>query len=430
MDATTWEGLRLRDDDDGFEDIEDTVIRRPRAALSSDRVAAALDDTVIRGRTDDGAAVDDTVVRPGPSVPAMPGASAGVDDDVLGDTVLRPALGLRPVSGSSDGVDGDALGDTVLRPVSHVRPAPGPSDDVDGDPLGDTVLRPASALPPLPPLPPQPGASDGVDDPHGDTVVRRLPPVPGASPDAHDDPFGDTVIRPLPPVPGLGVGGAPARGAPDAADSDATGTNATDTDATDTDATDTDATDTDAADTDAEATVVRAPGRPPTRPGAAGGAAPGLPSAPTERTAKVPSIRIGDQLFRLDHPVVIGRRPSLPRITRGPEPELVTVRSVHGQVSSSHVRLHAEGEAVVVQDLRSTNGTVVRPAGAPAYRMPSGASIVALTGTVVEIGDGNAIEVLSPYLRVAPTADGSAPVPPWPSDQQAHGTPRPTRERS
>jgi hypothetical protein len=228
------------------------------------------------------------------------------------------------------------------------------------------------------------------DDDIEDTVIRR----PRRSPvgDRAADAIGDTVIRP-------GRGGSGQAPAP---------------------------TD----DVDTDDTVVRVPARPGAGAGPFVGAAPGLPSVPADRTARVPSIRIGDRTFRLDHPVVIGRRPSLPRVTRGPQPELVTVRSAYGQVSSSHVRIHAEGEAVVVQDLRSTNGTVVRPAGAPAYRMASGASIVALTGTVVEIGDGNAIEVLSPYLRVAPTAEGLPPVPPWPSDQTAHGTPRPTRERS
>lgn len=240
--------------------------------------------------------------------------------------------------------------------------------------------------------------ADAIDD----TVIRGAAPVvPGPDSDPDPDPgsddgvLGDTVIRPAP--------GAPGQPPPAVVD------------------------------VDPEDTVVRVPARPGAGASPFVGAAPGLPSVPavpTAPTARVPSIRIGDRTFRLDHPVVIGRRPSLPRVTRGPQPELVTVRSAYGQVSSSHVRMHAEGEAVVVQDLRSTNGTVVRPAGAPAYRMASGASIVALTGTVVEIGDGNAIEVLSPYLRVAPTAEGLPPVPPWPSDQTAHGTPRPTRERS
>lgn len=258
------------------------------------------------------------------------------------------------------------------------------------DDIEDTVIRRPRRSP----------AGDRTADAVGDTVIRGAGPVlPGAGPDsapgADDGVLGDTVIRP--PV------GAPAE-APAAVD-----------------------------DVDPEDTVVRVPARPGAGAGPFVGAAPGLPavpSVPAAPAARVPSIRIGDRTFRLDHPVVIGRRPSLPRVTRDPQPELVTVRSAYGQVSSSHVRMHAEGEAVVVQDLRSTNGTVVRPAGAPAYRMASGASIVALTGTVVEIGDGNAIEVLSPYLRVAPTAEGLPPVPPWPSDQTAHGTPRPTRERS
>ncbi|MBF4593049.1 FHA domain-containing protein [Curtobacterium flaccumfaciens] len=261
------------------------------------------------------------------------------------------------------------------------------------DDIEDTVIRR-----------PRRSLGDRTADAVDDTVIRGAGPVvpgagsgsvPDSDPASDDGVLGDTVIRPA-----AGATGQP----PSALD-----------------------------DVDPEDTVVRVP----TRPGAGAspfvGAAPGLPAVPAvpaAPTARVPSIRIGDRTFRLDHPVVIGRRPSLPRVTRGPQPELVTVRSAYGQVSSSHVRMHAEGEAVVVQDLRSTNGTVVRPAGAPAYRMASGASIVALTGTVVEIGDGNAIEVLSPYLRVAPTAEGLPPVPPWPSDQTAHGTPRPTRERS
>lgn len=259
------------------------------------------------------------------------------------------------------------------------------------DDIEDTVIRR-----------PRRSLGDRTADAVDDTVIRRAGQVvPGAGPDSDSDPgsddgvLGDTVIRPA----------AGATDQPPAAVDDV----------------------------DPEDTVVRVPARPGAGPSPFLGAAPGLPAVPAVPAApraRVPSIRIGDRTFRLDHPVVIGRRPSLPRVTRGPQPELVTVRSTYGQVSSSHVRMHAEGEAVVVQDLRSTNGTVVRPAGAPAYRMASGASIVALTGTVVEIGDGNAIEVLSPYLRVAPTAEGLPPVPPWPSDQTAHGTPRPTRERS
>ncbi|WFR66314.1 FHA domain-containing protein [Curtobacterium flaccumfaciens] len=137
----------------------------------------------------------------------------------------------------------------------------------------------------------------------------------------------------------------------------------------------------------------------------------------------MPSIRVGDRVLRLDRPVIVGRRPALPRIVRGPTPELVTLPSPSGQVSSSHLLVRAEGEAVVVEDLRSTNGTVVRPAGVAPFRMAAGGSNVVLTGTVVEIGDGNVIEVLSPHLRVAPSSGDLPPLPTWPSHPPA-GTPR------
>jgi hypothetical protein len=236
------------------------------------------------------------------------------------------------------------------------------------------------------------------DDMDDDTVIRR---PRGSAPDRSDgavvgdeDPFGDTVVRPTAPV------------VPDASAADDT--------------------------------VVRVPRRPPAHGDGTVVAEPRLPAAPTGPAAptapaaprtRVPSIRIGDRVLRLDRPVVVGRRPALPRVLRGPVPELVTVPSITGQVSSSHVLVHAEGEAAVVDDLRSTNGTVIRPAGAAPFRMPAGASNVVLTGTVVEIGDGNVIEVLSPHLRVAPSVGDLAPLPPWPSDPPA-GPPRTPRERS
>lgn len=258
----------------------------------------------------------------------------------------------------------------------------------DADDVEDTVIRPRSR---------QSGsarAQDAVDD----TVLRdpsaALPhhPVgpdsgPRVSDELDDDPLGDTVIR------------GP-RGGPDAS-------------------------------TAPEDTVLRAPRTAPlTRPTAFPADAPtSLPPVQEAPRARVPSIRVGGRVIRLDRPVVIGRRPALPRIVRGPVPELVTVVSPLGQVSSSHLLVHAEGEAAVVDDLRSTNGTVVRPAGSAPYRMSSGASIVALTGTVVEIGDGIAVEILSPHLRVTPGVDGFPPSLHQPPIHPT-GTPRTPRERS
>jgi hypothetical protein len=142
----------------------------------------------------------------------------------------------------------------------------------------------------------------------------------------------------------------------------------------------------------------------------------------------VPSVRLGDRVFRLDRPVLVGRRPALPRVVTGPVPELVTVPSPTGLVSSSHVLVHVAGSTAVVDDLHSTNGTVVRAPGARPHRMPSGASMVVLTGTVVDIGDGNTFEVLSPFVRSVPPG-GRESSGPWPSPPSSPGPSRTPRER-
>lgn len=139
---------------------------------------------------------------------------------------------------------------------------------------------------------------------------------------------------------------------------------------------------------------------------------------PAAAPRRVASIRLGGRVVPLDRPVVVGRRPSGPRLTIGIQPELVAVVSPSGQVSSTHVTIHAEGDAVVVEDMRSTNGTFVRAPGAAPLRMRAGASMVVLTGTVVDLGDGVSIEILSPHQRIRPegpaTASYGATVPPAP----------------
>lgn len=113
-----------------------------------------------------------------------------------------------------------------------------------------------------------------------------------------------------------------------------------------------------------------------------------LPPPPATFAARLPS---GDTIA-LDLPVLIGRRPAPQRVDSGAEPRLVTVPSPTQEVSSTHVRIEQSGDAVVVTDLRSTNGTVVTgPTGA--RRLRPGESSVVLAGARVEIGDGNIIEI-------------------------------------
>ena len=111
----------------------------------------------------------------------------------------------------------------------------------------------------------------------------------------------------------------------------------------------------------------------------------------------------------LDAVVYVGRKPALPRIPLSVPPRLVTVGSPTAEVSSTHVELRQNGASVVVTDLRSTNGSIIVIPGSAPRKLRQGESIVVTPGTLVDIGDGNRIEILSPRL-VAP------PHPPAPHD--------------
>ena len=108
-------------------------------------------------------------------------------------------------------------------------------------------------------------------------------------------------------------------------------------------------------------------------------------------------IRLDDgTLVPLDQPVYLGRRPSVPRIHPGGIPLLVTFDSPQREVSSTHLELTTVGGAIVATDLKSTNGSIVRVPGASPHTLLGGESAVLTPGTVIELGDGNSIELLPP----------------------------------
>ena len=125
---------------------------------------------------------------------------------------------------------------------------------------------------------------------------------------------------------------------------------------------------------------------------------PPAPVAPlvSSPPARLHSLRVAAEVLPLDLPVVVGRRPSAPRVQRGAPPRLVTVGAPGGSVSASHVDVRQEGGVVVVTDLRSTNGTRVQPPGRPGVQLRQGESVVVLAGTVVDLGDGVVLEILPP----------------------------------
>ena len=119
-------------------------------------------------------------------------------------------------------------------------------------------------------------------------------------------------------------------------------------------------------------------------------------------TAPIYSFRIGGlrEPIRLDRPVRIGRRPSVPRILTGATPRLVRVVSPQREVSATHLELRQTGSTVVVTDLRSTNGTVVHVPGSVPRKLLQGESVVVSPGTLVDIGDENILQIL-PLERLA-----------------------------
>ena len=94
----------------------------------------------------------------------------------------------------------------------------------------------------------------------------------------------------------------------------------------------------------------------------------------------------------LDRPVLIGRAPSDSGFENA-QPHLLTVPSPSQDISRTHLLVAPEGEAIVVTDLHSTNGTtVVRPGpGVERLTLPSGQSVTVEVGSVLELGDEVAI---------------------------------------
>ncbi len=119
-------------------------------------------------------------------------------------------------------------------------------------------------------------------------------------------------------------------------------------------------------------------------------------TAPTPETAVAAAFRLGDRApERVDSPVYVGRQPRSPRVTGHTLPRLVRVESPSREVSATHIELRPTTEGVVLTDLESTNGTVVREPGSGVRRLGSGESLAVLPGTLIDIGDGNVIEILA-----------------------------------
>lgn len=103
----------------------------------------------------------------------------------------------------------------------------------------------------------------------------------------------------------------------------------------------------------------------------------------------------GREAIELDRPAFIGRKPSTPRVAIFASSWLVSVPSSDGEVSATHLELRQRASVVIATDLKSTNGTRVTVPGGKTVRLRQGESIVVTPGAILEIGDGNLVEILS-----------------------------------
>ena len=93
---------------------------------------------------------------------------------------------------------------------------------------------------------------------------------------------------------------------------------------------------------------------------------------------------------------VFGRRPRSRAPQHEPQPQLIVVDSPNEDISRSHVELRIEEWSVVVEDLGSTNGTVLEREGQPPQRLRGSAPMFAYIGDRIDLGEGVVIEVVAP----------------------------------
>lgn len=87
----------------------------------------------------------------------------------------------------------------------------------------------------------------------------------------------------------------------------------------------------------------------------------------------------------LDRPVIMGRNPSLPSGYEGELPHLVKLPDPGRDISSQHLEVRLYFWHVILRDLRSTNGTQVKPRGGVPFRLRPHDPIVIEPGSVVSL---------------------------------------------
>ncbi len=92
--------------------------------------------------------------------------------------------------------------------------------------------------------------------------------------------------------------------------------------------------------------------------------------------------------------LVIGRAPEAAHGPAGAH--LMRVPSPSNDISRNHLLVTANDWNIVVTDLHSTNGTVVRPPGEGEFELREGRSVTVEIGTILDLGDGVSLRIEPP----------------------------------
>ena len=117
-------------------------------------------------------------------------------------------------------------------------------------------------------------------------------------------------------------------------------------------------------------------------------------SQPVEpRAARVVLVLADGTREHLMQPILVGRSPSVSQVSGGQLPRLLTVGTPDQDISRTHVRFALEGGTVVVTDLHSRNGTMVKLPGKEPQKLRAGDPTAVLFGTIVDLGGGITLAV-------------------------------------
>jgi hypothetical protein len=95
----------------------------------------------------------------------------------------------------------------------------------------------------------------------------------------------------------------------------------------------------------------------------------------------------------LTQPILVGRSPSVSKVSGGRMPRLITMDTAEQDISRNHAQVAVEGDTVVVTDLHSRNGTMVLLPGKEPQKLRAGEPTSVIVGTVIDLGGGVTLTV-------------------------------------